>query len=362
VIAETTNTCNRNNLQPATCNLQPATCNPQPATCNPHPATCNLQPATCYPQPATTCNLQPIPDNQLTINNMKLRLLLIVCPVLLLAGCKQHTDEADAFGSFEATEVMISAESGGRIVRFAMTEGSTIGAGTEIALIDTTLLHLQKGEIDAAIASVMTRTRSVNAQNEVLRQQIDNLTVNIARVDKMLRDEAATPKQHDDLTGQVEVLQKQMAANTVQKASIAAEVEVFEAKKAVLAEQLSRCLVLSPMKGTIIEKYAEAGELTAAGRPLVKIADLSVMKLKVYVSGSQIGSIKTGQTCTVRVDDGEKAYRSLGGTISHIAEKAEFTPKIIQTKETRVTLVYAVTIDVENDGTLKSGMPGEAIF
>jgi len=137
---------------------------------------------------------------------------------------------------------------------------------------------------------------------------------------------------------------------------------VFESKKAILNEQIKRSSVISPLKGTIIEKYSEAGEMTAAGKPLVKIADLSLIKLKVYVSGAQLGSIKTGGECTVRVDDGKKEYTSFPGTVSYISEKAEFTPKIIQTKEERVTLVYAVTIDVKNDGTMKSGMPGEVIF
>jgi HlyD family secretion protein len=178
----------------------------------------------------------------------------------------------------------------------------------------------------------------------------------------MLKDDAATKKQYDDLTGQVAVLEKQIAANNTQKTSIAAELSVYESKKATLNEQVSRSMVKSPLKGTIIEKYSEAGELTATGKPLAKIADLSVIRLKVYVSGAQLGDIRIGQNCTVRVDDGEKGYKSFTGTISYISGKAEFTPKIIQTKEERVTLVYAVTIDVKNDGTMKSGMPGEAIF
>jgi HlyD family secretion protein len=137
---------------------------------------------------------------------------------------------------------------------------------------------------------------------------------------------------------------------------------VYESKKATLNEQVVRARVKSPIRGTLLEKYAEAGEMTTAGKPLVKIADLSVIKLKVYVSGAQLGSIKIGQKCTVRVDNGKKGYTSFEGTISYISGKAEFTPKIIQTKEERVTLVYAVTINVRNDGTMKSGMPGEAIF
>jgi len=157
-------------------------------------------------------------------------------------------------------------------------------------------------------------------------------------------------------------MEKEIAANNTQKASVAAELSVYESKAATLNEQILRSCVKSPLKGTVIEKYAEAGEITATGKPLVKIADLSVIRLKVYVSGAQLGGIKTGHDCTVRTDDGKKGYKSYRGTISYISAKAEFTPKIIQTKEERVTLVYAVTIDVINDGTMKSGMPGEAIF
>jgi HlyD family secretion protein len=210
--------------------------------------------------------------------------------------------------------------------------------------------------------SVKTRISSINAQNDILFQQITNLNVNIVRIGKMLKDDAATQKQLDDLTGQEAVLQKQIAANNTQKASVAAELNVYESKKATLDEQIKRSSIKSPLNGTIIEKYSEAGEITAAGKPLVKIADLSLMKLKVFVSGAQLGSIRTGQQCTVRTDNGEKGFSFASGTITYISEKAEFTPKIIQTKEERVTLVYAVNIDVVNNGTFKSGMPGEAIF
>jgi HlyD family secretion protein len=210
--------------------------------------------------------------------------------------------------------------------------------------------------------SVRTRIATIDSQNEVLNQQITNLQVNIARIENMLKEDAATQKQYDDLTGQVAVIYKQIAANNTQKTSVAAELSVYESKKATLNEQLKRSCVRSPLTGTVIEKYAEAGEITAAGKPLAKIADLSVIKLKVYISGAQLDNLKIGEECTVRVDDGKKGYKSFPGKISYISGKAEFTPKIIQTKEERVTFVYAVTIDVKNDGTMKSGMPGEAIF
>ena len=289
-------------------------------------------------------------------------LLLITIPALLLSGCSNKNSQADAYGNFEATEVTVSAETNGRIEKFDVTEGITIDKGTAIALIDTTMLHLQKAEVDATMGSVRTKITSINAQNDILSQQIENLNINISRIGKMLKDEAATQKQLDDLTGQVSVLQKQIAANNTQKASVMAELSVYESKKSTLGEQVNRSIVKSPIKGTIIEKYSEAGEITAAGKPLVKIADLSVLKLKVYVSGAMIGSVKLGQECTVRTDDGKKGFVSFKGTVSYISGKAEFTPKIIQTKEERVTFVYAVEIEVKNDGTLKSGMPGEAIF
>ena len=292
---------------------------------------------------------------------MKTRSIIIIAAIIL-AGCKNKTEKADAYGNFEATEVIVSSETNGRILDFNVTEGSEVEKGSKIAFIDTTLYHLQKAEIDAGMKSVWTRISSISAQNNILSQQIENLKLNITRIEEMLKDDAATQKQYDDLTGQVAVLQKQIEANSTQKASVASELSVFESKKATLNEQVIRSTVKSPIKGTIIEKYSEAGELTAAGKPLVKIADLSKIKLKVYVSGAQLGSIKIGQQCTIRTDNGEKGYSAFTGTISYISGKAEFTPKIIQTKEERVTLVYAVTIDVVNDGTMKSGMPGEVIF
>jgi HlyD family secretion protein len=287
---------------------------------------------------------------------------LIIIAAILAGGCKNKIQQADAYGNFEATEVIVSAETSGKILRFDPTEGSEIEKGAEIAIIDTAIIHLQKAEIDAGMKSVKTRIITINAQNDILNQQIANLNINIRRIENMLKDDAATKKQYDDLTGQVAVLQKQIAANNSQKSSVAAELTVYGSKKATLEEQSERSIVKSPLKGTILEKYSEVGEMTAAGKPLAKIADLSVMKLKVYVSGARLGSVKIGQQCTVRTDNGKKGYETFRGTVTFISGKAEFTPKIIQTKEERVTLVYAVKIDVKNDGILKSGMPGEVIF
>ena len=282
--------------------------------------------------------------------------------VLFAVSCKEQGSEADAYGNFEADEVIVSAETNGRILAYIPEEGSEIREGDTIAIIDATLFILQQSEIDAAMNGIRTKITSIDAQNDILKQQAENLDVNIRRIENLLKDDAATAKQFDDLTGQSAVIEKQIAANNTQKASVMAELSVYAAKKATLTEQIARCTVRSPLNGTILQKYSEPGEMTLAGKPLAKIADLKKMKLRVYVSGSQIGNIKIGQDCSVRSDAGGKEYSTFTGRVSYISGKAEFTPKIIQTKEERVNLVYAVIIDVENDGVLKSGMPGEAIF
>jgi len=293
---------------------------------------------------------------------MMKRYLLPIAVLLLAAACGRGESDADAWGTFEAEEVIISAETSGKILVMNVTEGMVVEGGGVIAVTDTVMAVLQRAELDAVTASAQSRLAGIAAQDAVIRQQIDNLNVNIGRTRRMLADGAATPKQLDDLTGQMEVLRKQSEANNSQRRTVAAEMQGVEAKRALLDEQIARSTVRSPFTATVIEKYASAHELTAAGKPLVKLADMKTMKLKVWVSGAQLVQVKTGAQCTVRIDDGAKGFRSYNGTITHVSEKAEFTPKIIQTKEERVTLVYAVTIELPNDGSIKSGMPGEAIF
>lgn len=289
---------------------------------------------------------------------------LIIAVVMLLAaaGCGRGVSDADAFGTFEADEVIISAETSGRIISMNVTEGMMVAGGAVIAVTDTTMQVLQRGELDAVTAQAQARLAGIAAQDAVIQQQIENLSVNIERTRRMLADGAATQKQLDDLTGQMEVLLRQAEANNTQRQMVAAEQQGIAAKRAILNEQIARSTVRAPFEATITEKYASAHELTAAGKPLVKLADMKTMKLKVWISGAQLASVKVGSECDVRIDHDEKEFRNYSGTITHVAEKAEFTPKIIQTKEERVTLVYAVTIEVPNDGSIKSGMPGEAIF
>lgn len=286
----------------------------------------------------------------------------LIILIALMWSCNSNTDEPDAWGNFESTEIMISSENNGKIIHMPVRQGDRIHEGQLVAITDTSIIKLQMEELNASRNSVITRLNSIRAQNEIIEQQIKNLAVNIDRTKRMLKDSAATRKQLDDLTGQLKVLEKQKDANNTQKQTISSELDVFDSKKALLEEKLNKCYVKSPSKGTILEKYSEAGELSAAGKPLIKIGRLEEMKLKAYISGAQLHQVKIGQECTVRIDDGEKGYREMKGKVVHISDRAEFTPKIIQTKEERVHLVYAVKILVKNDGTLKNGMPGEAFF
>ncbi len=288
----------------------------------------------------------------------------LIIPVILLlaAGCGRGDSEADAWGTFEAEDVIISSETSGRIVLMNVTEGTEVVGGAVIAVTDTVMAVLQRAELDAVTAQAQARLAGIAAQDAVIRQQMDNLNINIDRTRLMLTDGAATQKQLDDITGQMEVLRRQSDANNTQRLAVAAEMQGVGAKRALLNEQIARSTIRAPFDATVIETYASAYEVTAAGKPLARIADMKTMELKVWVSGAQLAEVKLGTECTVRIDDGEKGFRDFTGTVKHVSEKAEFTPKIIQTKEERVTLVYAVTIEVPNDGSIKAGMPGEAIF
>lgn len=284
-----------------------------------------------------------------------------ILPILaiLFFGCSNNNEKSDAFGNFETETVIVSAETPGKILKLNVEKGQQVQAGFVAAVIDTTQVQLKLLQVEAQKAAVKSRRASVNSQIDVLEEQKKTLQVNENRTKKMLKDGAATQKQLDDISGQISVIDKQIESARTQFVSIASELEVLDAQKATLTDQLERCRVKSPVSGTVLETFAEEGELTTAGKPLFKVADLSELELKVYVSGAQLPHVKLGQEVEVIIDDSEKENRSLTGKVNWISSEAEFTPKIIQTKEERVKLVYAVKVAVKNDGTLKIGMPGE---
>jgi len=281
---------------------------------------------------------------------------------IVLIGCNSNIEKSDAFGNFEAETVIVSAETQGKIVQLNIEKGQIIEAGFESAIIDTTQIKIKLLQLEAQKIAVSSRRASIRSQIDVFKEQKKNLQVNENRVTKMLKDGASTQKQLDDIQGQISVIDKQIENTNTQFVLVSKELEVIDAQKLSLIDQLERCSVKSPVSGTILETYAKQGELTTAGKPLFKIFDLNELELKVYVSGAQLPSVKIGQTCDVIIDKSETDNQTLTGTVTWISSEAEFTPKIIQTKEERVKLVYAVKVAVKNDGTLKIGMPGEVNF
>ena len=292
---------------------------------------------------------------------MKKTIFALFAGMLLIVGCSSRKS-IDAYGNFEAIETIVSSEANGRLMEFKLTEGQDVEKGQQVATVDSTIPALQKREMLARRQSVDSKMTSASAQVAVVKQQVENLQVDLRRVQNMVEDEAATQKQLDDLTGTEKVLRKQLKAAQAQRDAIESELEAIDANLALVDEQLHRCRVINPLDGTVLEKYAEAYEMTAVGKPLYKVGNLNELTLRVYISGGQMNALKIGQDCTVRIDDGDD-YQDYPGTVSWISDKAEFTPKIIQTKEERVNLVYAVKVNVKNtEGTIKIGMPGEVIF
>lgn len=288
--------------------------------------------------------------------------ILYIALMVMVSACINNNDKADAYGNFEATEIVISALGQGEILQLDIEEGDVVQQSTRVGLIDTTDLHLKKQQLYKTIEAVRTGLNTIDAQLKVHLQQKKNLGVDKERIENLYREGAATKKQLDDINGAIDLVEAQLAATQSQKQKIMAEVETLDAQLSQVNEAISKCEIITTVSGTVLTKYAEKGEVAAAGKPLFKLADMTVMKLKVYVSGMQLPHIKIGQTVEVQIDDTKTKNRSLEGVVSWISSTAEFTPKTIQTKEERVNLVYAVKVRVMNDGSLKIGMPGEIYF
>lgn len=285
--------------------------------------------------------------------------LLVVLLALMVFGCSTKEEKSDAYGNFETDPVIVSSETAGKIISLNIEKGQKLEAGYVAALVDTVQTELKVQQILAQMDAVNSRRQGIQAQIAVFEEQIKSLEINKKRVAEMLNDGAATQKQLDDITGQMDVIGKQISSTKTQFTSVTKEIQVLETQLASTRDQLNRCKVLSPATGTVLETYIEAGELTTPGKPLFKLANLDELTLKVYISGTQLPEVKIGQEVSVLIDKDKNRFETLSGTVSWISPEAEFTPKIIQTKEERVKLVYAVKVAVKNDGTLKIGMPGE---
>ncbi len=290
-------------------------------------------------------------------------LTAVVCAATaLLSSCAPGDDTSDAYGNFEADDILISAEAGGELVEFSVVEGQTLQAGERVGLVDTTQLALRREQLLAQRQAVSSKAGNVLAQIAVLEEQKRVAVRERERVERLLADSAATRKQYDDIAGNIAVLDRQIRSVETQNAPVVAEVRAIDAQIAQVEDQLRSSAIVNPVAGTVLTRYADAHELTTYGRPLYSIADMQMLTLRAYISGAQLPHIRLGETVKVLIDEDAEKNSELSGTVSWISSKAEFTPRVIQTKEERVNMVYAIKIRVPNDGRLKIGMPGEVRF
>ena len=295
---------------------------------------------------------------------MKLfKLLTTLSALLLLFSCSNGKGDYDATGSFEATEIIVSSQANGRILELGLNEGDQLEQGQEVGLIDSTQLYLQKMSLLSNAKGVRAQQPDIKAQTAALQEQVKTLEREKARIGRLVTANAANQKQLDDIESQLEVVRRQLSAltSTLQKSSdnISAQSSTLDIQVAQLEDQLEKTRIVSPVSGTVLNRYAEAGELATIGTPLFKIADIETIFLRAYVTNDQLAQIKLNGEVTVRVDDGHGGMKPYKGRISWISDKSEFTPKTIQTKNERANLVYALKIAVPNDGFLKIGMYGE---
>jgi membrane fusion protein YbhG len=287
--------------------------------------------------------------------------IIIAIPalLLLLSGCNDNGEKADAYGNFEVDETIISAQMPGELLFFNVDEGARIKAGELVGLVDTTELSLLKPELVANRRATASKASNVVAQIDVLKDQLANLVREQNRAKNLIKAGAATQKQLDDIEGQINVVKSQMQSVLTQNASILGQVEALDAKLAQIEEKIRKSKVINPINGIVLVKLTEAYEFVAPGKPLYKIANTDNMDLRVFLPGSQLSTVEIGKEYTVKIDGKDGTMLNYTGKVIWISEEAEFTPKTIQTKKERVDLVYAVKLRVKNDGKIKIGMPGE---
>lgn len=283
--------------------------------------------------------------------------------VIFMAACGKKQGDFDASGTFEATEVLVSSEAAGKILYFRVEEGMLLQAGQVVGQVDSVQLYLKRMQLLASVKATESRRSDIAKQIAATGQQITTARREKERYENLVELKAANVKQLDDINAQIALLEKQLVAqkSTLENGnrSVTEESSALEIQVAQLEDQLRKCRISSPISGTVLTKYAELGELAAVGKPLFKIADVENMFLRAYVVSTQLSKLKLGQQVTVMADYGTDDKREYKGRVSWISDKAEFTPKTIQTQDERANLVYAVKIAVKNDGYMKIGMYGE---
>ena len=288
--------------------------------------------------------------------------VIYILAAIVAVSCSNEADY-DAQGTFEATEVVISAEGTGRIINFDIVEGEAIESNSTVGAIDSLQLHLQREQLKAQQVALLSSRPDKEKQVASLRSQIAKQRAELQRVENMLRDGAATTKQRDDIKAQIDILEGQLSAtlSTIDNntSTINENAAALEAQIAALDDRIAKCRILSAVGGTVLVKYAEEGEFTTVGKPLMKVANLEDIYLRAYFTSDQLSKVNLGDEVIVTADFGGDERYDYKGRVAWISAESEFTPKSIQTKETRANLVYAVKIAVENDGRLKIGLAGE---
>ncbi len=294
------------------------------------------------------------------------QVILLNFVLLFLAACNRGDGDFDATGTFEATEILVSSEANGKIMELNIEEGDRLDAGALVGYVDSTQLYLKKMQLSAGLRSVDIRKPDIRKQIAALEQQIATARTEQQRMENLVKAKAGNQKQVDDIVNNIKYLQKQLDAqySTLNKTTGGADAEAEGILYQImqLDDQLQKSRIVNPQAGTVLVKYAEPGEVTAAGKPLYKIADTDLLYLRAYITSDQLSTLKQGQTVRVFADYGENDRREYPGTITWISDKSEFTPKGIQTKDERANLVYAIKVAVKNDGYLKIGQYGETVF
>lgn len=290
------------------------------------------------------------------------RIAAYILVAIFMVSCHPEERSSDAYGNFEARELLVPAKTSGILKELNVEEGMVLEKGKFAGYIDTSRLYLQKAQLKEQLEAVESQVAGVTAQIEVQKQQLENLKVEQQRIKNLLEKEAATPRQMDQINGKVRVARKQIDVSRSKYASLYEEMDVIRRQIEGAQLQLEDARIINPLHGTVLEKYVREHEMVRPGSNLYKIADLRFLELRVYVSGAQLPGIDIGQSVQVFIDKNENELQELQGTVSWIAHSAEFTPKVIQTREERVDLVYAIKVKVRNDGRIKIGMPGEVKF
>lgn len=294
------------------------------------------------------------------------KLIILGTMAAWMTACENANPEYDATGVFETTEVIVSAQDNGEIMQLTIEEGSEVSPNELLGHIDTIQLSLKRQQLTATLSATESRKLDVNKQLASIRQQIANLKTEQLRYEKLVKANAASQKQLDDINYNLEVLHKQLSATSEQigssNSSLSGQSAGIAAQVAQIDKQIEDCLITSPIKGIILSKYAEQGEFAIPGRALFKVGDVSDIKLRAYVSAPQLTSLQIGQKVKVYADFGETDCKEYEGTVTWISAEAEFTPKTIQTRDERSNLVYAIKIAVKNDGMIKRGMYGNVKF